>query len=161
MKTHKDLSLNTKVWIYQSNREFSSAEITEFIALATTFKENWESHGKPVKGTIELFYNRFIVVFVDEQDEQSCGRSVDASIHFIKELENELNVTLLDRLLVAYKKDGKIAVCTLAEFEKRIVLGEVNENTIVFDNTIHTKTEFENNWEVPLKKSWHSRMLAI
>jgi hypothetical protein len=160
MKTHKDLSPLTRVWIYQSDKEFTPGQVNTFRELAEVFQQNWESHGKPVNGTMELFHNRFIVVFVDEKDEQSCGRSVDASVRFMKELEEELGVTLLDRMLVAYRDGNKIASCTIAEFEKRIDEGQVNESTIVFNNTIHSMAEFNTAWEVPLRQSWHSRLLA-
>ncbi|MEW6470306.1 MAG: ABC transporter ATPase [Bacteroidota bacterium] len=161
MKTHKELSPLTKVWIYQSSRELNAEQVKVFGELAETFVQNWTSHGKPVNGSIELFHDRFIVLFVDEQDEQSCGRSVDASVRFIKELEQELNVTLLDRMLVAYKEGETIVSCALAEFEKLIESGKVNKNTIVFNNTIHSIKEFETAWQVPLSQSWHNRLLPV
>jgi hypothetical protein len=159
MKTHQDLSPVTRVWIYQSDKEFNPEQVKTFTQLAEVFQQNWESHGKPVNGAMELFHNRFVVVFVDEQDEQSCGRSVDASVRFIKELEQELGVTLLDRMLVAYRNGDKIVSCTLAQFERLIEEGKVKEDTLVFNNTIHTIKEFTTAWEVPLIKSWHSRLL--
>ena len=160
MKTHKDLSSFTKVWIYQCDKFFSPEQVNTFNELALTFKENWMSHGNPVNGTIELFHDRFIVLFVDEKEEQSCGRAVDASVRFMKELEQELGVKLLDRMLVAYRDANKIKSCSLSEFEKLIEQGKVNANTIVFNNTIHSISEFENSWEVPISKSWHARLLA-
>jgi len=161
MKNRKDLSPLTKVWIYQAGKEFTAEQLKTFVELAETFQQNWESHGKPVNGAMEIFHNQFIVFFIDEQDEQACGRCVDASVRFAKELEQELKVTLLDRMRVAYRKDNKIITCTLAEFEKLIETGVVNENTIVFNNTILTIPEFNTKWEVPLKDSWHSRLLRV
>lgn len=159
MKTRKDLSPLTKVWVYQSSVELKNEQKNNFKELAEVFQQNWESHGKPVNGAIELFHDRFIVLFIDEQDEQSCGRCVDASVRFMKELETELGITLLDRMLVAYRDAGKINSCSVSEFEKLIIDGKVNENTVVFNNTIHTVSEFNDAWEVPLGKSWHSRFL--
>lgn len=161
MKKGKDLSPLTKVWIYQSDKEFNPAQLNTFAELSETFMQNWESHGKPVNGTIEIFYNRFIVFFIDEQDERACGRSVDASVRFAKELEQELGLTLLDRMLVAYKDKEQIISCTLDEFEKRIETGSVNGSTIVFDNTVHNISEFRSRWEVPLKNRWHARLLPV
>lgn len=159
MKSYKEMSPLTRVWVYQADREFTAAERKTIGELTGVFVQHWESHGKPVNGTIEIFYSRFLVLFIDEQDDQSCGRSVDASVRFMKELEQELGVKLLDRMLVAYRKGGTIYSCTLAEFENRLAAGEVDENTIVFNNTVHTITEFLKNWEVPLSMSWHSRLL--
>ncbi|MEK6615549.1 MAG: hypothetical protein AABZ32_05485, partial [Bacteroidota bacterium] len=96
---------HSRVWIYQSSQEFTPAQLKTVEELKNVFLRQWESHGNPVKGKIETLHNRFIVVMIDESDEKSCGRSVDASIRFMKELEQELNVSLLNRMLVAYKKD--------------------------------------------------------
>ena len=160
MRSRNELSPATKVWIYQAGTEFTDEQLKIFRELAEIFFQNWESHGKPVKGTIEVFHNRFIVFFIDEQDEQACGKCVDASVRFAKELEEELKVSLLDRMSVAYRKARKIFSCQLPEFKRMIERGEVNEDTLVFNNTIHSLPEFENSWEVPVKNSWHSRMLA-
>jgi uncharacterized coiled-coil protein SlyX len=150
---------HSRVWIYQSDKEFTAAQLKTVEELKHVFLQHWETHEKPVKGKMEILHNRFIVITTDEGEERICGGSIDASVRFMKELEQELNVSLLNRMLVAYKKDGKIISCTLPEFEALIRKGEVNRNTIVFNNTVHTVAEFENNWEVPVEKSWHRQLV--
>ena len=159
MISHKELSPQTKVWVYQADKELSDVQVELFSKLSEVFAEHWESHGKPVKGTLELFYKRFIVVFIDESDEQACGRCVDSSVRFMKELEEELHVKLLDRMLVAYRSKNEIRSCTLSEFKQLIAGKQVNAETLVFNNTVHSLPEFEKLWEVPLKDSWHKRLL--
>ena len=156
----KNISPQSRVWIYQSSKEFSPDQLKTFSELKSVFLQQWESHGNPVQGNIEVLHNRFIVILIDEADEKSCGKSVDASIRFMKELESELNVTLLDRMLIAYKKDEKIFSCTIPEFEVLAKKEEINKNTIVFNNTIHTLAEFEKEWEVPAEKSWHKQFFT-
>ncbi len=151
----------SRVWIYQSSKEFMPDQVNTFNELKNVFLQTWESHGSPVKGKMELLHNRFIVVMIDEADERSCGRSVDASIRFMKELEQELGLTLLDRMLVAYKKGEQIHSCTLPEFEALAQKGQVNKDTIVFNNTVQTIAEFEKGWQVPAEKSWHGSRLSI
>lgn len=154
-----NISPNSRIWIYQSNKEFTPDQLKSFEELKNVFLQQWESHGSPVKGKIEVLHNRFIVILIDEADERSCGRSVDASIRFMKELEQEFDITLLDRMLVAYKKGEQIFSCTIPEFEALAKKGEVNKNTIVFNNTIQTVAEFEKNWEIPVEKSWQRQFL--
>jgi hypothetical protein len=160
MNVFKGISPHSRVWIYQSSEEFTPKQLKTIEELKKVFLRHWESHGNPVKGKIEVLHNRFIVILIDEADEKSCGKSVDASIRLMKELELELNVTLLNRMLVAYKKGEQIFSCTAAEFEALAKKGEVNANTIVFNNTVHTLAEFEKNWEVPAEKSWHKQLLS-
>ena len=33
----------------------------------------------------------------------------------------------------------------------------ISKKTIVFNNLINNKSEFLNNWEVPIEESWHNR----
>jgi hypothetical protein len=61
---------------------------------------------------------------------------------------------------VAYKAGDSIRICSLAEFEKLINTKQIDENTIVFNNLVSAKLELGANWEIPLKRSWHSKMLA-
>jgi hypothetical protein len=160
MTLFKDISQNSRVWIYQSNKEFTPEQLKTFGELKNIFLQQWESHGSPVKGKMEVLHNRFIVTLIDEADEKSCGRSVDASIRFMKELEQEFKITLLDRMLIAYKKVEQIFCCTIPEFKVLAKKGEVNKNTIVYNNTVHILSEFEQNWEVPVEKSWQKQLLT-
>lgn len=159
MTPFHNLPPQCRIWIYQSNKEFTLGQLKTFQELRNVFLQTWESHGSPVKGKMEILHNRFIVMSIDEADDRSCGRSVDASIRFMKELEQEFNITLLDRMLVAYKKGEQIFSCSMQEFEALAKKGEVNKNTIVFNNTIHTIAEFKKEWEVVAEKSWHNRLL--
>src|ERR1035437_3802264 len=161
MTNFKNIPSHSRSWIYQSSEEFTPARLKTFEELKNVFLQSWKSHGNPVKGEIEILHNRFIVILIDEADEMSCGRSVDASIRFMKELEQELNVSLLNRMLVAYKKGEQIFSCTIPEFETLAKKGEVNLNTIVFNNTVHTLAEFEKSWEVPAEKSWHKKFIEV
>ena len=160
MVNFKNVSPNSRVWIYQSNKEFTPIQLKTFEQLKNVFLRQWESHGSPVKGEIQVLHNRFIVILIDEADERSCGRSVDASIRFMKELEEEFNITLLDRMLIAYKKEEQIFSCTIPEFESLAKKGEINKDTVVFNNTVHTVAEFEKGWEVPVEKSWQKQYLT-
>jgi hypothetical protein len=60
---------------------------------------------------------------------------------------------------VAYKNDGQILACSLSDFEKLAEQKKVDENTIVFNNMVSSKSSFEKEWEVPLKNSWQNRVL--
>ena len=160
MTQFKNMPAHSRAWVYQSNKEFNETDKTIFRELSETFLGNWMSHDRPVKGSIELFHNRFIVVLIDDKDDKVCGGSIDSSQRLMKELEQELHITLLDRMLTAYRKDGKIISLHLNEFRTLVENGTLNANTIVFNNLVTTKEEFEKNWEVPVEKSWHMQLIA-
>jgi hypothetical protein len=153
-------SPDSKVWIYQSNRVFTEAENKLILDKATSFISDWTAHGKLLKASINSYYNRFLVLMVDETQANASGCGIDKSVRFFQLLENEFQLNLMNRLLVAYKVNSDVLTCQLSEFEKKIEQQEIHEDTIVFNNLVATKSEFENNWEIPLKKSWHAKLLV-
>jgi hypothetical protein len=62
---------------------------------------------------------------------------------------------------VAYQKDNMIETCTIQEFQTLINEGKVDDQTLVFNNLVSTKKEFESSWQIPLYKSWHKRLLNM
>lgn len=155
-----NLSPDSRVWIYQSNRELNPGELISINNQLRDFCANWISHGNLVLSHFEILYNHFIVLMVDETNDRTCGSAVDASLNFIKELETEFNISLLDRMLFAYLQGEKVHSVSRETFEKSIAEGIINEQTIVFNNLVQTKAEFERNWKIPFGESWHAKLFA-
>ena len=104
-------------------------------------------------------YKRFIVIALDQSHTGASGCSIDASVHFIQEIERNYDVVLLDRMNVSYKQGEYIAYKTLQDFKKMAKDRAISKNTIVFNNLVTNKLEFTEHWEVPASESWHSRFL--
>ena len=160
MFTHyKNLPKNSRVWIYQSDREFTIKEI-EFISVqAEDFINQWTRHGDDLKGSFTIKYNQFLVLAVDESFNNVSGCSIDSSVRFIKQLENELQLDLMDKMNITFKDNQNINLVKLSDFQKYIKDKKVTSETIVFNNMVSSKEDFESNWEVPAKQSWHKRFL--
>lgn len=152
---------NAKVWIYQSNKYFDEDEKKHIQISIDDFIATWESHGNMVKGTFTILYDAFIVLFVDEQGDRMCGTAQDNSIKLMKKLENELELSLLDRMNQSYKEENKAVLVKLNDFETLYNDNKINDDTIVFNNTITTKKDFDTAWEVPLKNSWHKQLVGV
>jgi len=174
----KDMPLHSRVWIYQSVREFSENEMTSVKTKAESFIAEWTSHGKTMSACIEIFYNRFIIVCVDEKTTSASGCGIDKSVKFIQQLEFDLsgNTFLLDRMNVAYRTarlparagtegydeggEGKIISCHIHELKNLLTFPEGLKGITVFNNLVNTKEGLEQNWEVPLEKSWYKNFLS-
>lgn len=152
-----DLPDDAKVWIYQSNRKFSDAEIQEIETSIIAFLNDWAAHGTSLAASFEIKYNRFIILAVDQDVQQATGCSIDASVVFIQSLEQKYQVDLLDKMNVTFKNGEHIAHKTLLDFKKMAKDKAVTENTIVFNNLVNTVLEYKEDWEVPAMDSWHSR----
>ena len=155
----KALSADSKIWIYQSNRSFQPNEIETITRDLETFLNAWAAHGKDLKTSYLIKYKRFIIIAVDQSESSATGCSIDSMVHFIQSLETTYKVDLLDKMNVSYKHGEYVAFKPLVDFKKMVKQKAVNANTIVFNNLVSTKQEFEEYWEVPIKESWHSRFL--
>ncbi len=151
-------SENSRVWIYQADRELLLNEQEAISEHLSRFTRNWEAHGKALKAGFEIRYNRFIVVIVDESQAPVTGCSIDKSVAVLKELEHAYGLNLFDRLQLAYRKANTIEVCSKAAFEQKIANGELHAESIVFNNLVQNYAEYQQAWEVPAKQSWHARL---
>ena len=148
---------HSRVWIYQANRSFSEEELTEIKQKLDTFITNWTAHGSDLNAGYEIRYKRFIILAVDQTSQSATGCSIDASVRFIQQLEQDYNVDLMDKMNVSYKQGQFVAHKTLLDFKKMIKDKAVSKNTIVFNNLVTNIGELNENWEVPAEQSWHSR----
>jgi hypothetical protein len=153
----ENLPLESKIWIYQSNRRFTDDELNEIDAELQSFVESWAAHGTGLEASYVLKYNRFIILAVNQETQMATGCSIDKSVSFIQEIEKKYEVDLLDKMNVTFKLGEHIAHKPLIDFKKMAKDNAVSENTIVFNNLVNTIEEWSDNWEVPAKDSWHSR----
>ena len=148
---------HSRVWIYQANRSFSDEELTEITQKLDTFITNWTAHGADLNAGYDIRYKRFIILAVDQTSQSATGCSIDASVRFIQQLEQDYNVDLMDKMNVSYKQGEFVAHKTLLDFKKMVKDKAVSKNTIVFNNLVTNIEELNENWEVPAEDSWHSR----
>jgi hypothetical protein len=151
------ISEESRIWIYQSNRTLSPTEISEIESKIKDFLISWTAHGIDLQASFIIKYSRFIVVTLNESFNIATGCSIDSSVRFIQELEIEYDISLLDKMNVSYRHGEFIAYKPLIEFKKMIKNRSISKKTIVFNNLINSKSEFLNNWEVPMEESWHNR----
>jgi hypothetical protein len=149
----------SRVWIYQANRSFSEEELSEIKQKLDIFIENWTAHGSDLESGYTIEYKRFIVIALNQNLNNATGCSIDASVHFIQQLEKDYNVDLMDKMNVSYKQGEYVAHKTLIDFRKMAKDKAVSKKTIVFNNMVNNIAEFKENWEVPASESWHSRFL--
>ena len=149
----------SRVWIYQSNRSFTESELEEITSKLNVFIESWTAHGSDLQSGFEIKYKRFIIIGLNQNLNNATGCSIDASVSFIQQLEQDYNVDLLDKMNVSYKQGEYVAYKTLKDFRKMAKQKAVSKNTIVFNNLVTNIAEYKENWEVPASESWHSRFI--
>ena len=153
------LPLNSRVWVYSSNRKFIQKEIISIRKDLENFLSNWTSHNQNLETGFELRYDRFIIIAVNQEINDASGCSIDNCVRFIKKLENKYEVDLLDKMNVIYKQDKHLYHKKLNEFISMYKNNSVSLNTVVFNNLVNTVGEYKLKWEVPVKESWHNRFM--
>jgi hypothetical protein len=153
-------SPQSKVWIYQSNRQFTPKETEEIQFKLDEFTAQWKAHGHQLKAKAEIIYGFFIVLTVDQDTASATGCSIDSSVRTIKEIELAYGVDLFNRFNMAYKIANEVHIASKEDFETLISIKHITAKTIVFNNLVQTRQEFEEKWEVPLADSWHKMIFA-
>lgn len=152
-----DFSPSSRVWVYQSDREFRQDESVATHQVLLNFVSGWKSHGAPVKGFAQLFFNRFIVIMADESGVSVGGCSTDSSVQVIRDIGKRFEMDLFDRQQLAFVINENIQLISLSELEKAITENRISDSTLYFNNTVLIKQELEDRWIIPAGESWLSR----
>ena len=159
MQDHNSLAEQSKVWIYQADRELSKEEVMIVEPLLADFIENWTSHNQELKAFGGLYHQRFIVLMVDESNAGASGCSIDKSVHFMEFLGQRLQLDFFNRMNFAYMVNSEVRTVRMDELPAAFESAEVKEDTLMFDNLVKTKEEFVKSWLKPLKESWHHQFI--
>ena len=153
----QEISDHSRVWIYQADRKLNENEVEEISQLLMEFLESWSAHGKNLYCSSQIFYNQFLVIALDEEVAAATGCSIDASVHYIKELEQRFNLNFFDRSKVAFKDEEGVTLESMSELKNKIKEGSITEKHVTFNNLVKSKSEFDQNWEVEAGNSWIAR----
>ena len=159
MTPYQNMPDNARIWIYQADRELTNEEAAKMRLLLSAFVEGWTAHKASLRAHADVIFKRFIIILADEETTKASGCSIDASVRFLKEIEQQFNVDLFNRLNILYIKDGEVLSATKNEFEQLIQSGAIQPETLIFNNLVNTKHDFETQWQIPLSKSWFSKLI--
>ena len=157
--TFDKLSEESRIWIFQSNRLIPDLDIESLKKEIDIFLSSWTSHGNQLMVASIIKYNLFIIIALDQSCSTASGCSIDKLVSFIKNIENEYQISLLDRLDISFRDKNKITVLRLDDFKRKILEKKINNDTIVFNNLINLKSDLTDNWEIPLNRSWHQKFI--
>jgi hypothetical protein len=153
-----EFSSHSRVWVYQSDRKLTDAEALQAQVLLDNFTTGWTAHNNQLLAKAEIRYNRFLILIVDESQVGASGCSIDKSVNFMKQLEQQFGINLFDRFNLAYRDGEEVLSVPRHQFEELLKTGKINTETVVFNNLAQNLTELQTKWEVPFKDSWHIQL---
>jgi hypothetical protein len=153
----ENMPSEARVWVYQASRNLNPTELTKTEEVLAAFTDEWNSHGHGLKSAFKVFYNRFLVLAVDEAAYGASGCSIDKSVNLMKELELTLGVSLLDKTQIAYLQNDEIASIDFRNVKTAIAEGNFNADTIIFNNLVDNIEKLNSSWKQAAGDSWLAR----
>jgi hypothetical protein len=144
---------SSRIWIYQANQDYVDDQVNYLETVIGMRLKDWAAHGDPLVGGVKIFYNRFVVIALDQSLNNASGCSIDASTSWLKELGAELNINFFDRS-VLYLQNETLNSVDFLQVKNAIIGGEIKPETIIFNNLVSTKADFNSNWKIQAINSW-------
>lgn len=153
----------SRVWVYQSNRAFTSSEVSQINNELELFISTWNAHGSELDASFTIEKNQFIIISVDESVHAASGCSIDKSVGVVRNIESTYNLNLFDRTNIAFlsDSDGEVKTFKLSETKAKVSDGVLLPSTKIFDNTIQTLGDFRNKWLIEAENSWLKRYFKV
>lgn len=160
---------HSRLWIYQANRAFTPSEKEDLSKGLKNLCDEWSAHGTPLHTSFSIPFDHFVVLAVDEQQNGASGCSIDGSVRFLKNLQQEAGLDFFDRTRAAFLRTSlpvaagatspEVALHALPELRTLFQNGTLSAETITFNNMVTTKAAWENHWQIQVKDSWLARYL--
>jgi hypothetical protein len=147
-----------RAWTFVINKQLNEQQLKSIEDAGNNFVKGWTAHEQQLHGSFDIFRNRIIVMKVNEDIHSASGCSIDKLTRFIKQLESEYGIELMNRLLVAYKTDEGVDVVHSSKIIELLQAGKMNETTSIYNTAIADQEELEK-WEQPLKNTWLNKFL--
>jgi hypothetical protein len=146
-----------RVWVYQADRPLTQTEIQQIDKAAEQFTAQWAAHGKSLVATHSIEYSQFLIFAVDESHHNASGCSIDSSVQFVREIENALGVSFLDRSKIAILEGDEVLLKPLTSIKASIEKGEITPKSKVVNNAVSTLKDWKDMWIQPAEESWMKR----
>ncbi|MFD1819778.1 hypothetical protein SAMN04515674_103411 [Pseudarcicella hirudinis] len=157
MLVHYDKMPETaRVWIYQADRNLSDAEVIHVQQLLEGQLSEWAAHGASLTAAVKVFFRRFVVITLDEFQNAASGCSIDTSVRWLKDLGAETGINFFDRS-IAFWHNNEIKTVELTQIKSLVSEGILTPDTLIFNNLVAQKSEFQSKWQQKAGESWMKR----
>ena len=80
-----NMPLSSRLFVYTSNDELSSREVSSFQTKLNAFIDSWKAHGAKLDASFMLIANRVLIIVVDEKVQTATGCSIDAMNRYLQD----------------------------------------------------------------------------
>lgn len=152
---------DARVWVFGAAGQLAAPASEQLLAAVDDFLAQWNAHGAPLACSRDWRDDRFLAVGVDQSTAGASGCSIDGLFRTLARLEPVLGTTMLGGGRVYYRDaQGSINVTTRAAFNQLVVDGRIGPDTPVFDTAIATAAAWRQEFERPMRESWHAQLVS-
>ena len=150
----EQLPENSRVWVYQADRRVLEKEEKLIRQKMALFCEEWNTHGKGMPTSFELFEGQILVLAADESGLGASGCSIDSSVRVLREIESLTGLNFTDQGKISIKtSSGSVRVLSALGMKSKVQAGELTLDKQVINPLIRTKADLEQLWQ-PIGSSW-------
>ena len=148
----------SRMWFYGLKTPMNTVQALELKGIMDEFVSGWKAHGARLAASYRLIADQFLIIAVDESQQQATGCSIDKSVHLLQEFGNKENLDFFNRMLVHVMENGTFTSYSTSELKEAIAQGVVGPNTQVMNTTATTLAE-SGTGTIDLADSWAAKFL--
>jgi hypothetical protein len=151
---------DARVWVFSAERTLDDGQSRQMLDEVDRFLPNWNAHGSPLTVGRDWRYGRFLTIAVDQSTAGASGCSIDGLFRTLKSLEPKLGASMVTSGLVFFRdRAGAVQSADRERFSGLSGEGKVSSDMTAFDPTVTTLGEWRARFELPMRDSWHARLL--
>ena len=148
----------SRMWFYGLKTPMNAAQSAELKGIMDDFVGGWKAHGAQLAAAYRLIANQFLIIAVDETQQQATGCSIDKSVHLLQEFGENHDLDFFNRMLVYVLENGTFTSYSTAELKAAIAEGKIGPNTQIM-NTIAATLKESGMGTLDLADSWAAKYL--
>jgi hypothetical protein len=148
---------HSRLWIYGASQPLDAAMLEPMLQ---SFTAEWTAHRRELQASAKVLDDFFILLAVNEEITATSGCSIDKATHFMRDLESNLGIILLERLRYYALEENGIACYEHSAFAQALQDQSLGPQTIVADTLINKVNDLPSFWK-PLGQSWHRRLFGL
>ena len=136
----------------------SASQAEELRGIMDEFVGGWKAHGAQLAAAYRIIANQFLIIAVDESQQQATGCSIDKSVHLLQEFGAKHHLDFFNRMLVHVMNSGTFISYSTSELKKAIAEGKIGPKTQIMNTTAATLQE-SGMGTLDLAESWAAKYL--
>jgi hypothetical protein len=148
----------SRMWFYGLKTPMNRAQTAELKGIMDEFVGGWKAHGTQLAAAYRIIADQFLIIAVDEYQQQATGCSIDKSVHLLQEFGAKHHLDFFNRMLVHVMDNGTFTSYSTSELKAAIVEGKIGPKTQIMNTTAATLQE-SGMGTLDLADSWAAKYL--